>query len=248
MLYGGKKHEGAVHLRTFLSVLVAASPQDQEFASFRESKYHVDAFQQEPSSAMYEPFPALPPSRRPLPYRRVRRAVSDVPRRYPRYSTLDTTGGTFCPHHESVHSTFYRSVHEVSDPIHREMSRSDPPVQLHSRKSIDPYEYSHELPTGPLSNYTYESFDPSSREEWPWRDSHVEGYHQRTRNFVLTRILLRFVADMCKSGDISLSQKSYLKDLIIDQDPMMLAAAEIVDQDNDVNEVSNQLVFQKQTF
>lgn len=43
------------------------------------------------------------------------------------------------------------------------------------------------------------------------------GYQRRSRNFHLTRILLKFVANMATSNEISIQQKGLLKDRIVDQ-------------------------------
>jgi len=68
------------------------------------------------------------------------------------------------------------------------------------------------------------------------------GYQRRSKNFHLTRILLKFVASMAEAGEISLQQKAYLKDLIVDQDKTILAVAEAFDADNDLNEFKEALI------
>jgi hypothetical protein len=80
-------------------------------------------------------------------------------------------------------------------------------------------------------------------------------YQRRSKNFHLTRILLKSVAAMsevrpvrlvcahmcalasrlrrtAQAGEISLQQKGFLKDLIVDQDPVVLRIAEVFDADN----------------
>jgi len=66
-------------------------------------------------------------------------------------------------------------------------------------------------------------------------------YQRRSKQFHLTRILLKFVASMAEAGEISLQQKSYLKDLIVDQDKTILAVAENFDGDNDIHEFKDSL-------
>jgi len=68
------------------------------------------------------------------------------------------------------------------------------------------------------------------------------GYQRRSRNFHLTRILLKTVAQMAEVGEISLSQKGYLKDLIVDQDGTILVIAECYDVDNNFAEFKDSLV------
>jgi len=62
------------------------------------------------------------------------------------------------------------------------------------------------------------------------------GYQRRSKNFHLTRILLKFVASMAEAGELSLQQKGYLKDLIVDQDSSILAIADQFDSENDIND------------
>lgn len=59
-------------------------------------------------------------------------------------------------------------------------------------------------------------------------------YARRSRNFHLTRILLKFVSILSQNGDISIAQKGALKDLIVDQDENVLTAAALYDQENDI--------------
>lgn len=66
-------------------------------------------------------------------------------------------------------------------------------------------------------------------------------YARRSKNFILTRILLKFVAHMSETGEISLMQKGYLKDLIVDQNSLVLAAAEVFELDGDVKEFKDTL-------
>jgi len=66
-------------------------------------------------------------------------------------------------------------------------------------------------------------------------------YQRRSKQFHLTRILLKFVASMAEAGEISLQQKSYLKDLIVDQDKAILAVAVNFDADNDIHEFKDSL-------
>eukprot|EP00455_Lapot_gusevi_P025090 TRINITY_DN2628_c0_g1_i5.p1 TRINITY_DN2628_c0_g1~~TRINITY_DN2628_c0_g1_i5.p1 ORF type:complete len:176 (+),score=78.96 TRINITY_DN2628_c0_g1_i5:69-530(+) len=67
-------------------------------------------------------------------------------------------------------------------------------------------------------------------------------YQRRSKNFILTRILLKFVAHMAETGEITLQQKGFLKDLIVDQSPLVLAAAEVFEYDSDANEFKDTLL------
>jgi hypothetical protein len=66
-------------------------------------------------------------------------------------------------------------------------------------------------------------------------------YQRRSKNFHLTRILLKFVASMAEAGEISLAQKGYLKDLVVDQDRTILAVAETFDAENDLHDFKDSL-------
>lgn len=66
-------------------------------------------------------------------------------------------------------------------------------------------------------------------------------YQRRSKNFHLTRILLKFVASLAEAGEISLQQKGILKDLIVDQDASILAVAECFDAEHDLNELKDSL-------
>ena len=67
------------------------------------------------------------------------------------------------------------------------------------------------------------------------------GYQRRSKNFHLTRILLKFVASMAEAGEINLQQKGYLKDLIVDQDKNILGVAEAFDATNDIDDFKESL-------
>jgi len=67
-------------------------------------------------------------------------------------------------------------------------------------------------------------------------------YQRRSKNFHLTRILLKMVANMAEAGEITLQQKGSLKDLIVDQDKTILAVAESYDAENDLNELKESLI------
>jgi len=67
-------------------------------------------------------------------------------------------------------------------------------------------------------------------------------YQRRSKNFHLTRILLKFVANMAEAGEITLPQKGFLKDLIVDQDHQILAVAETFDAENDVTDFKESLL------
>lgn len=68
------------------------------------------------------------------------------------------------------------------------------------------------------------------------------GHQRRSKNFHLTRILLKFVASMAEAGEISLEEKGFLKDLIVDQDQTILAVAETFDAENDLHDFKDSLV------
>ena len=68
------------------------------------------------------------------------------------------------------------------------------------------------------------------------------GYARRSKNFHLTRILLKAVNSWGNSGDFSLAQKGALKDLVVDQDPVILAVAEAFDAENDLLEFKDSLL------
>jgi len=69
-----------------------------------------------------------------------------------------------------------------------------------------------------------------------------QGHSRRSKNFHLTRILLKFVASMAQAGEISLEQKGFLKDLIVDQDQTILAVAETFDAENDLHDFKDSLL------
>merc|ERR1712080_364100 len=75
-----------------------------------------------------------------------------------------------------------------------------------------------------------------------FEQSRQEFLQRRSKNFHLTRILLKFVASMSQAGKISLDQKGQLKDLIVDQDKTILAVAETFDVENDLNDFEDSLV------
>lgn len=64
----------------------------------------------------------------------------------------------------------------------------------------------------------------------------------RARSFLLTRTLLQAAAALYDAGEISQAQKGALKDLIVDQDPSILAAADLFDADGDVHDFKDTLV------
>ena len=67
-------------------------------------------------------------------------------------------------------------------------------------------------------------------------------FQRRSRNFHLTRILLKFVAILAQQGHINLKQKGEIKDLIVDQDPTILDIASEYDQNEDVNTFAQKLI------
>ena len=67
-------------------------------------------------------------------------------------------------------------------------------------------------------------------------------YQRRSKNFHLTRLLLKIVAQMSEAGEISLPMKGVLKDLIVDQDPTILALAEHFDTESDIVDFKRSLI------
>jgi len=57
---------------------------------------------------------------------------------------------------------------------------------------------------------------------------------KRSKCFHLTRLLLKNVAAMAEAGELSADQKGFIKDLIVDQDPTILAVAETYDTEHDL--------------
>jgi len=60
-------------------------------------------------------------------------------------------------------------------------------------------------------------------------------YQRKSKQFHLTRILLKFVAALAQTGEISRDSKSKLKDWIVDQEPQVLQIAEDFDQEGDID-------------
>eukprot|EP00462_Mataza_sp_D1_P024688 CAMPEP_0175144196 /NCGR_PEP_ID=MMETSP0087-20121206/13972_1 /TAXON_ID=136419 /ORGANISM="Unknown Unknown, Strain D1" /LENGTH=401 /DNA_ID=CAMNT_0016428587 /DNA_START=23 /DNA_END=1228 /DNA_ORIENTATION=- len=86
-------------------------------------------------------------------------------------------------------------------------------------------------------------------EDFEWDDvpdSEVQppatSYQRRSKNFHLTRILLKFVASMAEAGEIDIEEKGFLKDLVVDQDQTILAVAETFDAENDLADFKDSLV------
>jgi len=57
---------------------------------------------------------------------------------------------------------------------------------------------------------------------------------KRSKCFHLTRLLLKNVAAMTAAGELAADQKGFIKDLIVDQDPTILAVAETYDTEHDL--------------
>eukprot|EP00463_Aulacantha_scolymantha_P006035 TRINITY_DN7555_c0_g1_i1.p1 TRINITY_DN7555_c0_g1~~TRINITY_DN7555_c0_g1_i1.p1 ORF type:complete len:226 (-),score=26.63 TRINITY_DN7555_c0_g1_i1:390-1067(-) len=74
------------------------------------------------------------------------------------------------------------------------------------------------------------------------QQSQREYLQRRSKNFHLTRILLKSVASMAQAGKISLEQKGHLKDLIVDQYVTILAVAETFDSQNDLVDFEDSLI------
>jgi len=112
---------------------------------------------------------------------------------------------------------------------------------LEKRPSIHDLQYRGIYP----EDFEFDYGDSGAHEEQkrPQLDQPQQEYLQRrSKNFHLTRILLKFVASMTQSGKITLDQKGCLKDLIVDQDKTILAVAETFDVENDVNDFEDSLV------
>lgn len=67
-------------------------------------------------------------------------------------------------------------------------------------------------------------------------------YGLRSRSFLLTRTLLKMIANLSDSGELTAMQKGLLKDLVVDQDPAILAAADMFDADGDLAELKDTLM------
>ena len=94
----------------------------------------------------------------------------------------------------------------------------------------------------PNQNFKNNNGATSSSSSRNGPSSSGRSYQRRSKNFHLTRILLKSVASMAESGEVSLSQKGYLKDLIVDQDPTILEIAEHFDAENDLLEFKDNLL------
>lgn len=94
-----------------------------------------------------------------------------------------------------------------------------------------------------VDEYGYEQDDDQYYEyDEPEEVPVAASYQRRSKNFHLTRILLKFVASMAEAGEISIEQKGYLKDLIVDQDQTILAVAETFDAENDLHDFKDSLI------
>jgi len=121
-------------------------------------------------------------------------------------------------HRPALYELQQRGIYES---LPDEESQYDEPSQFHHHESK---QTSAAQPSAPQPSY-----EPSA-------------YQRRSKNFHLTRILLKFVASMAEAGEISLQQKGYLKDLIVDQDKTILAIAEQFDAENDLNDFKDSLI------
>lgn len=65
---------------------------------------------------------------------------------------------------------------------------------------------------------------------------------KRSKCFHLTRLLLKNVAAMAEAGELSVDQKGFIKDLIVDQDPTILAVAETYDTENDLPDFKDSIL------
>lgn len=88
----------------------------------------------------------------------------------------------------------------------------------------------------------YYDDDEEEQDYQEYEEEQPSSYQRRSKNFHLTRILLKFVASMAEAGEITLEQKGWLKDLIVDQDTTILAVAETFDAENDLNDFKDSLI------
>lgn len=65
---------------------------------------------------------------------------------------------------------------------------------------------------------------------------------KRSKCFHLTRVLLKNVATMAADGELSADQKGFIKDLIVDQDPTILAVAEAYDTEHDLEDFKDSIM------
>jgi len=80
------------------------------------------------------------------------------------------------------------------------------------------------------------------QQQQQFSSSSSSSYPARSRAFHLTRLLLKSVASMSESGELTLHQKGSLKDLIVEQNAYILSAAEQFEQQNDVQQLKRALV------
>lgn len=88
----------------------------------------------------------------------------------------------------------------------------------------------------------YEDDEEDEQEYDQYEEQVDSGYQRRSKNFHLTRILLKFVASMGEAGEVTVEQKGFLKDLIVDQDQTILAVAETFDAENDLHDFKDSLM------
>ncbi len=105
------------------------------------------------------------------------------------------------------------------------------------------YDSKHSAGSGGLaaagSGGQYSYHNPNKLNEGKATES---GYQRRSKNFHLTRILLKTVASMAEAGELTLPQKGLLKDRIVDQDTIILQVAETYDAENDLNDFKESLI------
>jgi len=146
----------------------------------------------------------------------------------------------------------YQTQEEAEAAGQEEMKQGDPSftsapensysVQQHATGA--PQSSGVSYPTGPSQQV--ENIDLSSTngevKGLGGSNAQASAYQRRSKNFHLTRILLKFVASMADAGEISLQQKGTLKDLIVDQDQAILAVAECFDAEHDLNDLKDSLI------
>jgi len=102
--------------------------------------------------------------------------------------------------------------------------------------------YDDEVPQDYYEDQYYDEEEEELEEEEEAYEQVDTGYQRRSKNFHLTRILLKFVASMGEAGELTVEQKGYLKDLIVDQDQTILAVSETFDAENDLHDFKDSLV------
>lgn len=126
--------------------------------------------------------------------------------------------------------------------LEKQLHKSNLYHALKHRPSVVELQNSGILPSRAQQQQFADAYDERDDDDDDEEEFEPAGYQRRSKNFHLTRILLKFVASMAEAGEISLQQKGLLKDLIVDQDNVILAVAETFDAENDVHDFKDSLV------